>query len=133
MHYHWEMPPVGLLLQTDSDWATCKETRRSKSGGVIFRGTHVIHFWCKMQDRIATSSGVAELKSSCKGYSELLQAFNLAVFLTGVTPRLNHNIDATACRGILLRQGAGTLKHLDIKQLWVQEVARYYDIYIYIY
>ena len=91
-------------------------------------GSHVLHFWCKMQDRIATSSAVAELKASCKGYSELLQLFNIAAFCQTTPKSLSHGLDASACKGVLLRQGAGPLKHLDIRQLWVQEVIRDYSI-----
>ena len=39
-----------------------------------------------------------------------------------------HGTDASACRGILLRHGAGTLKHLSVRQLWVQEALEDYEI-----
>ena len=29
--------------------------------------------------------------------------------------------DSTASRGVLLREGCGKIKHLDVKQLWMQE------------
>ena len=38
--------------------------------------------------------------------------------------RLRHFVDASACKAILLRKGTGTLKHLETKDLWVQEVIR---------
>ena len=113
---------------TDSDWATCHRTRRSKSGGVLLNGDHVVHFWCKMQDRVALSSAEAELKAVCKGYAELLHLNNIVTFLRGRSPCLVSNTDATACRGIMLRQGSGPVKHLSIRQLWVQEVVADYQI-----
>ena len=33
-------------------------------------------------------------------------------------------MDASACKGILLRKGAGSVKHLETKDLWVQELIR---------
>ena len=92
-------------------------------------GSHVLLFWCKLQDRIATSSGVAELKSSCKGISELILMRNVATFM-GPAPSLVHCTDANANKGILLRQGAGPVKHLDIRQLWVQEAIQDYQIQV---
>ena len=38
------------------------------------------------------------------------------------------NTDASACRGIMLRQGSGPVKHLSIRQLWVQEVVCDYSV-----
>ena len=82
----------------------------------------MVQQYCKGQDRIATSSAEAELKSACKGVSELLGMRNLRNFLTpSVCTRLVHELDAEAAQGIMQRQGAGALKHLDLRQLWVQE------------
>ena len=33
-----------------------------------------------------------------------------------------HRTDASACVGILKRKGAGLVKHLSVRQLWVQEI-----------
>ena len=56
--YHWQQAEnMSLTLVTDSDWATCTATRKSRSGGAIFRGQHCISHWCKTQDRVARSSG----------------------------------------------------------------------------
>ena len=130
MVYHWQEPQKTLRLLTDSDWATCKQTRRSKSGGMILSGDHVVHYWCKMQDRIALSSGEAELKSVCKGVAELLLMRNIVSFLRGAPPKLVSNLDASACKGIVLRQGAGQVKHLTTRQLWVQETVRDYEVQV---
>ena len=79
------------------------------------------HFWCHRQDRIALSSADAELKSVCEGMTELLHLKNVITFLRGVCPSLVSSTDASACRGIILRHGAGPVKHLRILQLWVRE------------
>ena len=84
----------------------------------------MLQFWCKQQDRIAVSSAEAELKAACKGVSELLLLSNIAKHLTGREITLTHSLDASACRGVMFREGAGPIKHLDIRQLWVQEIVR---------
>ena len=35
-----------------------------------------------------------------------------------------HQVDATACRAIILRRGSGSLKHLHVKDLWVQAITK---------
>ena len=75
-----------------------------------------------MQDRIALSSAEAELKSTCKGIVELISSLEIMTFIRGIGWSGKHKTDASACKGILLRQGAGTVKHLNVKTLWVQEV-----------
>ena len=50
-----------VVLSTDADWATCRETRRSNAGGTVMLGNHLIAAWSRVQLRIALSSGEAEL------------------------------------------------------------------------
>ena len=38
------------------------------------------------------------------------------------------SVDASACRGMFLRQGSGKVKHLTTKQLWVQGAVQSYAI-----
>ena len=42
--------------------------------------------------------------------------------------KLEHKIDATATKGMILRQGAGQMKHLSIKELWIQEAVQDHKI-----
>ena len=37
---------------------------------------------------------------------------------------LVHALDASACKSMLLRHGSGGLKHLETKNLWVQEAVK---------
>ena len=50
-----------VVLSTDADWATCRDTRRPNSGGTLQLGDHLIAAWSGVQPRIALSSGEAEL------------------------------------------------------------------------
>ena len=82
-------------------------------------GTTVQH-WSKLQSNVALSSGEAELNSAVKGVSEAIGLQGLIKEMLDVHLAVRINVDASACRGMLLRQGSGKVKHLTTKQLWVQ-------------
>ena len=109
-----------LHVLTDSDWAGNKESRKSTSGGCLVVGSTVISHWSKLQSNIALSSGEAELNAAVKGISELIGVSELRRELGGAENKLEILTDASACKGMLLRRGAGRVKHLVTKQLWVQ-------------
>ena len=50
-----------LAVFTDSDWAGCKETRKSSSAGVLMLGGHTMKAYTRKQKVIAKSSAEAEL------------------------------------------------------------------------
>ena len=70
--YKWQDEVNALKAQVDSDWAGCQKTRRSTSGGIIFRGAHALSHWSRTQTTVALSSGEAELNASLKGACELV-------------------------------------------------------------
>ena len=114
-----------MILQSDSDWANCRSTRRSNSGGLIMLGTHLLSHWCRVQGQIALSSGEAELYSNIRGIQELLFIKNIIEEDAGKRAlSLVSKVDASACKGIPLRHGVGKLKHLSLKCMWVQEAIR---------
>ena len=49
-------------------------------------------------------------------------------FLTRMAPSMQLHLDATATEGMILRQGAGKLKHLSVRTLWVQSAVVEYDV-----
>ena len=53
----------------DTDWAGCPRPRRSKSGGCIMVGTHLLKCWSSAQAEFAMSSGEAEFYGAVKGAS----------------------------------------------------------------
>ena len=125
-HFPWQLdaPHNGLQAYSDSDWASCQTSRKSRSGGVLFfKGRAILHY-CRTQDCIALSSGEAELKASCKILAEVLGIQSLVEFLYGHKCTIEHLTDAQAALGMLKRAGSGGLKHLCVRQLWVQEIAR---------
>ena len=118
--YLWQGAPGGLTVYTDSDWGGCVKTRRSTSGGVALHGSHCLFTWSRTQQLIALSSAEAELNAAVKAAQEGLSLKHLAEEL-GDSVWLRLRGDSSANDGILKRSGAGKVKHLSIRQLWLQE------------
>ena len=111
-----------VALTTDADWATCKESRRSNSGGTLQLGNHLIAAWSRVQPRIAPISGEAELYFGMRGISETLGFIHMMrEFKTDEWSRIVHRVDASACHHV---------EHVTVKSLWVQEAVREYSIEI---
>ena len=58
-----------IKVSVDTDYAGCKRTRRSTSGGIAQLGDHLIKTWSITQAVIALSSGEAEYYGIVKGAS----------------------------------------------------------------
>ena len=127
--HYWQVAPSVLSAYSDSDWGGDQVTRRSTSGGCILRGGHLIMHWSRTQQVISLSSAEAELHALCKAASEGLGIGYMArEMLMPIELRLL--TDSSAARGIVQRQGAGKVKHLDIKSLWIQEREREKDLQV---
>jgi hypothetical protein len=111
--------PKDVICFTDSDWAGCKRTRKSTSGGGIRLGDHLLKSWAKTQTPLATSSGEAELYAAVKGGAELLGMQSLAADL-GVYVKARLKVDAKATIGMVHRTGLGKLRHVEVGNLWIQ-------------
>ena len=103
----------------DTDFAGCRETRKSTSGGILCRGVHVLKHWSTTQKSITLSSGEAELGGVVKGVAEGLGAQALAADM-GLDLGLSVHAGSSAAIGICRRTGIGRVRHLAVGQLWVQ-------------
>ena len=97
----------------DSDWAGCKETRKSSSAGVIQLGKHTLKAYTRTQKIIAKkqcSSGTARSSfGSIRVKGHCVTAERLMYELKPVLA-----IVAKATEHILHRQATGKLKHIDV-------------------
>ena len=112
-----------MTVLSDSDWAGDPATRRSTSGVMIFHGAHLLLFASRLQKTVAHSSGEAELNAQVMGMSE-------GPGVSGVCEERCLGVelacfcDSSAARGTASRAGVGRMKHLGVRQLWVQEKVR---------
>ena len=113
-------PVSHIELYTDADWAGCRRNRKSTSGGVAMIGNHCIKAWAKTQSVIAKSSAESELYSVVKGATEGLGLITLGNDL-GMEVGVKLNLDASAAKGILERQGISKVRHIDVNVLWLQQ------------
>jgi hypothetical protein len=118
--FEWQAYSNLIQVYTDSDWAGCKKTRRSTSGGMVLRGKHLLANWSSQQSNVALSSAEAELNASVKGICEGLGMINMLKEMKR-NYHLEVLIDSSAAKGIMQRTGCGKVKHLEARQLWVQE------------
>jgi hypothetical protein len=121
--FKWQEMPDTIDGLSDSDWAGCKKTRRSTSGGIVLHGLHLIGHWTKTQVGVALSSCEAELNSALKMGTELIGLKN-TLEEWEVHVKLNLHGDSSPLQGLLERRGTGRVKHLEMKQLWLQEKVR---------
>ena len=96
---------------------------------MLFRGVVLAH-GSKKQANVALSSGEAELNAAVKGLSEGLGVAHLFRDFFGAEPTIRLLTDASACKGMLLRQGCGRIKHLSTKQLWAQGAIQSYSVQV---
>ena len=75
--YDFQGPASHMELFTDADWAGCRRSRKSTSGGVAMIGNHCVKAWAKTQAVIAKSSAESELYSVVKGATEGLGLITL--------------------------------------------------------
>ena len=112
--------PDELVIWCDSDWAGCKRTRKSTSGAVFMFGKHCLKTFSRTQDGIALSSGEAEfvaiVEAACTGLG--IQAMLSDM---GVQVKLKIMTDSSSAKSMVSRRGVGRVRHLDVKDLWIQE------------
>ena len=118
--FAWQPEADCYDIFTDANWAGCRVSRKSTSGGVVMLGRCCIKTWSKTQSTIAQSSAESELLATVRGATEGIGLISLAVDL-GLSLKVRLHIDAAAALGIIERRGVGRVRHLDVGTLWLQE------------
>ena len=125
--YKHQVMSENLNIYSDANWAGCIKTRKSTQGGVCMIGQHCFKNWSSTQAIIATSSGEAEYYGLVKASSVGLGVVSMYRDM-GVNVKLHVHTDAEAAKGIATRTGLGSMRHLAVHYLWVQERVRNGDI-----
>ena len=125
----WQQPSKLVETFVDSDWAGCKATCRSTSGGAILLGSHTVSTWSTTQAVVALSSGEAELYALTKGAAHTLGMLSLAQDF-GMTLDARIHSDASAAIAMVNRTGAGKLRHVRVQYLWLQSKVKMNELQV---
>ena len=109
-------------VYSDSDWAGCKRTARSTSGGAIMLGGHCIRTWSSTQKFVTLSSAEAELMAAVRASTEAVGIVQLASDW-GMQATASICVDSSAALAVVSRKGNGRLRHVRVGHLWLQEKA----------
>ena len=118
--YLWQGEEVDVETYTDSDWAGCRRTGKSTSGGAITIGEHFIKGWATSQASITLSSAEAELLAMTKATAETIGVLHMMKDM-GKKKKGIVYADSSAALAIADRNGSGKLRHVNIRMLWIQE------------
>ena len=118
--FNYQANSKTLYVYTDTDWAADELTRKSVSCTVERYGSHMFDCSVAKQSLVALSSGEAEFYgivttvATSKQSSQVLEQI-------GVQAEVTIASDSSAARGICTRTGSGKVRHLSIKELWIQQ------------
>ena len=120
----WQEWEKKLRVHRDSDWGGDRRTRKSTFGGILVWGRHPLKSWSSTQGAIALSSAEAKLYAmseavaKAKGVQNILKDMGV---LSLEYDKVEVLSDSSAARSFVHRRGAGRMKHLDLRDLWLQK------------
>ena len=123
LKYRWQEASCSPAGYSDSDWAGGRATGKSTSGGIVMLGAHLVKSWSRTQDSVTLSSAEAELVALGKLAMETrgIRSMCRECGLTEDGRASTLYTDASAALSIAKRQGAGKMRHINVKSLWLQE------------
>ncbi len=83
-------------------------------------GNHCIKTYSQTQETIALSSGESNIYGIVKAAAMGLGMRGLMEDL-GTSVEVQVNTDSSAAKSITARKGAGRVRHIEVRELWVQE------------
>ena len=119
MRYDWQEEKATLTGYSDSDWAGCRRTSQSTSGGVITIGKHYIKSWSRTQKCVTLSSAEAELVALAKVSAEI-KGIQSVMADWGMKVEGEIYCDSSAALAMTQRRGVGKLRHIDVAMTWMQ-------------
>lgn len=124
----WRYPiqetPTRVMYQSDSDWGDDKEHRKSTTCIFGYFGAHLLETQVANQAVIALSSGEAEFYAMGRAAASAIMMKQVLFQCRFPNMEAVVQSDSSAARGIASRIGSGKLRHLQIRDLWIQEKTR---------
>ena len=108
-------------MTSDANWAACRRSRKSTTGGTIMLGNHLIRSYSKTQAVLAKISGASELYGIVRASTEGLGMVTVLRDFGMKDDTVSIGIDATAAMGIAQRVGLNKVRHVEVDILWIQE------------
>jgi hypothetical protein len=115
---------------SDSDWAGCKKTRRSTSGGAMLVSGGLVKTWSSTQSIVAQSSGEAEYYALVRAAAEALGLQSILTDL-GWRATIRLWVDSSAAKAIASRAGLGRVRHMEVKFLWLQQALKDKKLFVF--
>ena len=142
LHYKLNIRPrhntdLKIEAYTDADWAGQSDRHSITGGLLVLDGANVyswartqkaiatssganVYSWARTQKAIATSSGESELYAMSVGAAEALGLRELLIDI-GLPTTVRLRRDSTAAMGTATRQGLGRMKHVQVRDLALQQ------------
>lgn len=119
--YEFQKPTETLRTYVGTDFGGCVHTRRSTSGGVAMRGTHILKHWSATQSTVCLSSGEAKLGGICPRRRpwdlELWPQIFGSLWISRCTPTPQQEV-AFAAEGAWVKSGTWQSQIYGYKTLW---------------
>ena len=121
--YDWQDEPSFAHTASDSDWGGTSEDRKSTSAGIWMIGSHCIKTWSASQGAVALSSAEAEFYAMVEAVTRAKGLMSLASELgfRNLSNVVHLGTDSSAAKSFVCRRGLGKMRHLEIRDLWLQK------------
>ena len=120
--YPWQDEGHDLETFADSDWGGRTGSRKSTSGGLIMVGKHCIKTWSTTQGAIALSSAEAEFYAMIEATLRSKGMLSTMVEMGyPCSKKIWLHTDSSAAKSFVSRRGLGKMRHLEIRDLWLQK------------
>ena len=110
-----------LTCFTDANWAGCLTTRRSTTCVALFHGDDLVKFSSQTQIPVAISVGESEFYALTKGAAQALGLQSICIDW-GLSYAVDIHTDSSSSIGTASRRGAGKLRHIETRLLWIQQI-----------